>query len=142
MTRIMPLTGSLLLSTTLAIAPVQAAGNPGLERPEARGEALVMTLNQYLGADLTPLLTASAATFNAAVLQVLRQVEANRFPARARRQAEEIARWQPDLVGLQEVAHYECRELPPTPGACAEPSIVGASAHLLGIGRKPAHSPR
>ena len=45
----------------------------------------VVTLNQYLGADLTPLLIAPEGQFNAALLGVLEEVAENRFPARARR---------------------------------------------------------
>ena len=93
----------------------------------------VVTYNQYLGADLTPLLVAPAGQFNAALLGVLEEVAANRFPARARRQAALIARNSPDLVGLQEVWRYRCRDLPPAPGACNSPSIRDAFIDQLPI---------
>ena len=84
----------------------------------ARPALAVATYNQYLGGDLAPLAAASTpAEFNTALLGVLRQVAANRFPARARRQAALIDRVLPDLVGLQEVWRYRCRDLPPLSGA-------------------------
>jgi endonuclease/exonuclease/phosphatase family metal-dependent hydrolase len=128
------LAGSLLLAAMIGAGPVQAAGDPDVGLRKAPGEVKVLTLNQYFGADLAPLLAASSLeALNEAVLQVLAQAAANDFPARARRQAEEIARRRPDLVGLQEVLHLECRDLPPTPGACAEPSIAGAFVDQLGL---------
>src|SRR3712207_6721518 len=121
------LAGGLLVAAMLGAGPARAAGDPDVVPETTPGEVAVLTLNQYLGAALTPLLAASSPeTLNAAVLQVLRQMAANDPPARLRRQAEEIARRRPDLVGLQEVLHLECRDLPPTLGACAEPSIAGA----------------
>lgn len=67
----------------------------------ARDTLVVMTQNQYFGADLTPLI--GAEDFNKAVLEVLNQIQANDFPARADALAEEIADRLPDVVGLQEV---------------------------------------
>ncbi|MFZ1430274.1 MAG: endonuclease/exonuclease/phosphatase family protein [Geminicoccaceae bacterium] len=96
-------------------------------------EVRIVTYNQYLGADIVPLVTASAARFNATLLDVLAQVARNRFPARAERQAELIAKENPDLVGLQEVWDFSCQELPPTPGACAEPRIRGAFVDQLQV---------
>jgi endonuclease/exonuclease/phosphatase family metal-dependent hydrolase len=71
------------------------------------GSLIVMTRNQYLGADLTPLLRApDAATFNREVIAALHQIAANRFPERALSLALEIALRQPDAVGLQEVYDF------------------------------------
>ena len=64
---------------------------------------------------------------------MLEQIAANRFPARAQRQAALIAQQAPDLVGLQEVWEIACQELPPTPGACAEPAISGAFVDQLQV---------
>jgi hypothetical protein len=110
----------------LGAGAVQAAGDPDVVLPKGPNEVDVLTLNQYFGADLTPILTASAADFNAALLQVLKQAAANNAPARIQRQADEITERLPDLIGLQEVLHTECRDLPPLTGACAEPSIAKA----------------
>lgn len=64
----------------------------------------VMTRNQYLGADLSPILLAQ--TFEELITVVttaFAQAAANNFPLRARRLATEVALTEPDLIGLQEV---------------------------------------
>ena len=83
-----------------------------------------MTWNQYLGADLAPLLGASSpSSLNTAVIELLRQAAANQFAVRTGRQADIIMARRPDLIGLQEVFHLGCQDLPPRAGACTEPSI-------------------
>ena len=121
------------MASLLGAGPVQAAGDPEVVLRRTPGEIDVLTLNQYFGASLKSVLTASAADFNAALLQVLTQAASNNVRARLERQAEAIARRRPDLVGLQEVLHAECHDLPPTPGACAEPSIAGAFVDQLDL---------
>jgi len=77
--------------------------------PAAAGGDIVkvMTRNQYLGADLTPLVTAgSLEDFLAAAKAALQQIAANNFPLRARRLAAEVALTKPDLIGLQEVYNF------------------------------------
>src|SRR3954454_20726682 len=110
---------ALGVAWVLGAASVQAAGDPEVLLRRTPGEIDVLTLNQYFGASLQSVLTASATDFNAALLQVLTQAASNNVQARLERQAEAIARRRPDLVGLQEVLHAECHDLPPTPGACA-----------------------
>jgi Endonuclease/Exonuclease/phosphatase family len=67
----------------------------------------VWTQNLYIGADLTPLILAgTSADFYDAAAAVLEQVAANYFPIRAQRFATEIALYQPDLIGLQEVSNF------------------------------------
>ena len=122
--------GRALILGCLAVGAVPALANDG--RPGAR-EVSVVTFNQYLGADLNPLVTAPPEGLNAAVLAVLGQVAANRFRARAREQAALIAGQKPDLVGLQEVWDFACQDLPPVAGACAEPSIRGAFLDQLEV---------
>ena len=64
-----------------------------------------MTRNLYLGADLSPAINASsAAEFLEANGQILRDVDTNNFPVRAKGLAQEILSQNPDLVGLQEVS--------------------------------------
>ncbi len=92
------LTAALLFSLLPSAASAKPAKGKG-------HEVRVMTRNLYLGADLTPAITASGLTaFTEATGQILREVTANSFPTRARGLAREILKKKPDVVGLQEVA--------------------------------------
>jgi endonuclease/exonuclease/phosphatase family metal-dependent hydrolase len=72
------------------------------------GSIVVMTRNQYLGADLTPVIAApDAATFNREVIAALDQIAANRFAERAFSLALEVAVTRPDVIGLQEVFSFK-----------------------------------
>ncbi|MFQ5456983.1 MAG: endonuclease/exonuclease/phosphatase family protein [Myxococcota bacterium] len=67
----------------------------------------VMTMNQYLGADLTPVIAApDLPSFVAAATAALNQIAANNFPERADALARLINDREPDLVGLQEVFNF------------------------------------
>ncbi|MEJ2284880.1 MAG: hypothetical protein P8X85_14930, partial [Desulfobacterales bacterium] len=67
----------------------------------------VMTQNQYLGADLTPLVTSvTPDEFFAAANVALQQIASNNFPLRVRRFAKQVALTKPDLIGLQEVYDF------------------------------------
>lgn len=93
------------------------------------GDITVMTYNQYLGADFSELAEAQdAAEFNMTLLGILERIAASNFEERAQRQAAQIARHLPDLVGLQEVWTLACIDLgPPTAGeGCDHPAIAGA----------------
>lgn len=80
-------------------------GHGKAKKQEKAKQVNVMTRNLYLGADLAPAISASGLTaFTEATGQILREVTANSFPARARGLAQEILKKKPDLVGLQEVA--------------------------------------
>jgi len=104
----------------------------GAELGEARGthrrhEIDVMSQNQYLGADLGPVIAAkNFAEFNAALVAALEQIAANKFPERARRLASLIAHRGADLVGLQEVFRFECFNIPVPGPDCDDPSVAGA----------------
>jgi endonuclease/exonuclease/phosphatase family protein len=105
-----------------------------LARSGGAADIQVMTQNQYLGADLTPIVTApDEAAFNAAVVAALQRVAANRPAERMKTLAADISKEQPALVGLQEVYQFQCTDLvPPIPGTgCSDPSIAAAfSDHL------------
>ena len=81
----------------------------------------VMSRNIYLGADLTPGVTAT--NFQELVDgagKILNEVDANKFATRARGLAAEIQANKPDLVGLQEVALWRtqpCDKFPLPPSA-------------------------
>lgn len=71
---------------------------------DARGnDAIrVMTRNQYLGADLTPIILAqSPGEFLLAAQTALAQIAANNFPRRAEALAREVRFHRPDVIGLQ-----------------------------------------
>lgn len=97
-------------------------------------EIEVMTQNQYLGANLDPIIAAGAANpfdpvaFNAAVVGALASVAANLPLQRFEALGALIAKRNPHLVGLQEVFHYSCAG----PG-CADDMVAGAfNDHLAG----------
>jgi endonuclease/exonuclease/phosphatase family metal-dependent hydrolase len=67
----------------------------------------VMTRNQYLGADLTPVILAqSLQEFVDEAKEALTQVAANNFPRRAKGFAREVFLTRPDVIGLQEVFNF------------------------------------
>lgn len=110
-----------VFSTTLALALLASA--PAL----AEGKIDVMTQNQYLGADLTPIVSApNPIAFNEALIQALEDIAANDYPARAKKLAELIADRLPELAGLQEMFQFVCYETGALPGACSDPSISNA----------------
>jgi hypothetical protein len=105
----------------------------------------VMTQNQYLGADLVPIVAAGAAVpfdpiaFNSAVVHALAVVAANLPEQRYVALAREISGRRPHVVGLQEVFEFSCT--PPPPGdttvgpgnGCLYGPIAGAfNDHLTG----------
>lgn len=67
----------------------------------------IMTWNIYIGADLTPLLSATPKLIPKHVTNVFRQFIATNFSKRARVIAQQIILKEPDIIGLQEVALWE-----------------------------------
>jgi endonuclease/exonuclease/phosphatase family metal-dependent hydrolase len=94
------------LKLALAVAAVAILGLPAGAQARTRGhEVKVMTRNIYLGADLTDaVLATSTNAFVDVNGQIVRDVDENDFPTRAKGLASEILKKKPDLVGLQEVS--------------------------------------
>ena len=98
--------------TAVVAGPAQAKRK---HKPKKPNTAKVMTRNLYLGADLTPAINATSTDdFIDKNGQILRDVDTNDFPVRAKGLAGEIKQVSPDLVGLQEVALWR-----PGPGNLA-----------------------
>ena len=127
--RMLMLASASLLTLAALAVPVDFDLDRGSILREAAAENVdieVMTLNQGLGADLGALLEEPAEDLNTALVAILEDLVAANFPARAQRQAELIARRQPDLVGLQEVWDLTCVDEAPAGEGCEHPSIAGA----------------
>ena len=85
----------------------------------SKADIHVMTQNQYLGADLGPIIAASTpAAVNAAMIQALIDVSNNNFPERVLALAESISDKRPHLVALQEVFGFSCLD-PHGTGLCS-----------------------
>jgi hypothetical protein len=113
MTRYLAIVLGAILAPTLLLA---GSGKPA---KSGKPDIIVITQNQYLGADLTPIITAgNPAEYNQAVLDALYSVAANNIPERAQALAKSIADRDAHLVGLQEVFKFECIETGTMPGAC------------------------
>lgn len=74
----------------------------------ARDTIVVMTQNQYIGADINPIIMAPPELFLQRAIEAVQQVAANNFPERAEAFASQIAAWHPDVVALQEVYDFGC----------------------------------
>jgi endonuclease/exonuclease/phosphatase family metal-dependent hydrolase len=82
----------------------------------------VLTQNQYLGANLEPLVTAPGpVAFNEALVFVLQAVGASNYPERVRKLAQTIADSDADLVGLQEMWSFGCT---PTSLTIPDPCVL------------------
>lgn len=85
-----------------------ASAKPPVPAPPPSSHVTVMTRNLYLGADLTPLVTArNSDEVSKAVQQILGAVVASNPPQRMSWVADEIAAEHPDVVGLQEAALWQ-----------------------------------
>jgi len=80
----------------------------------------VMTQNQYLGANLEPLVTApDPVAFNEALVFVMQTIGASNYPERVEKLARTIVESGADLVGLQEMWAFGCTPTSPTiPDPC------------------------
>jgi hypothetical protein len=119
-----------LAVSLLGFAAVAGAAKPSLQQID------VMTQNQYIGADIAPLIGAiGTAGFNDAVITALEQVAANRTADRVTRLAAMISGRRPHLVGLQEVWTLTCIPALPQYGGypCNDPSIAGGFGDHLSL---------
>jgi endonuclease/exonuclease/phosphatase family metal-dependent hydrolase len=98
------LAGIVLLGAIAALLLALPAGAQARDH-QSQVHIKVMTRNLYLGADLTPAIQATTSNgFIDANGQIVRDVDTNDFPTRAKGLAHEILKKKPDLVGLQEVS--------------------------------------
>jgi len=88
-----------------ASAGLAAAGSAA--EAAAKGDIVVMTWNVYVGASIEDAVSVpSPDQIPFAVAEVWGEIQASDFPARARRIADEIAKYRPHLVGLQEINKF------------------------------------
>jgi endonuclease/exonuclease/phosphatase family metal-dependent hydrolase len=110
-----------VLGLTLLPGVAEAAKGKGKKKGH---KVTVMTRNLYLGADLTPVLTAPG--LNEAIDaggQVVNQVHATRFPSvRAASLAAEIKKRKPDIVGLQEASWWRTGPVDLDPNVVTNPT--------------------
>lgn len=116
--------------------PILAAVTLAAAGTASSADIDVMTQNQYLGADIAPLIGAIGTEgFNDSVVTALEQISANRSQERFRALAALVSKRKPHLVGLQEVWEFRCLPAVPELGGfpCNDPSIAGAfNDHLAG----------
>ena len=75
----------------------------------SKADIVVMTQNQYLGADLTPVIAAATAEeANVALIGALMTISNNNYPERVEALAESIRDKKPHLVALQEMFAFTC----------------------------------
>lgn len=105
----------LTIAFSVLIVPADVAAD------SAKAKIRVMTQNQYLGADLAPIVEAETpGEFNTAVIVALSDVAANNYPERVQSLAATIANRSPHFVGLQEMFAFGCTPISFTiPDPCA-----------------------
>ena len=93
--------------TAAAAVIFLVAGAPAVAGSKA--DIAVMTQNQYLGADLTPIIAAETPeAVNLAIINALIAVGNNNYPERVAELTESISDKQPHLVSLQEMFAFQC----------------------------------
>ena len=92
-----------------------------------------MLQNQYLGTDLTPIITSPPELVNERVIEALENVAAGLPAERLERLASLIAERAPHAVVLNEAFAYSCTDLPGTPPTqgCGNQRIKGAFLDFL-----------
>lgn len=115
---------SAMTSMLAAFGTANAAPAPGIA-----GDIEVMTQNQYVGADLFPLIGAFGTPyFNDAVISVISTIAATHSVDRVNALAGEIATRRPHLAGLQEVWNVACVQPDPSLHGypCTDPKFAAA----------------
>ena len=102
----------------------------------AAAEIDVMVQNQYLGSDLTPVITAPPDQVNARVVATLENIAASLPAERLARLAKLVRERTPHVLALNEAFEYSCQNLFPasTPATegCGNQRIKGAFVDFLG----------
>jgi hypothetical protein len=119
---------STLALCLLGIAAASAA-------PPAQTDVEVMTQNQYVGANLFPLIPAlksgNPAIINTALVGVIKTMSANRTVDRVKALSDEILARKPHLVGIQEAWLIWCE--PHDAAPCTNPEFAGAWGDHLAL---------
>jgi len=130
---------ALVLGLTLSpAAPATAGGDydRGDSYSEKHGRSVdVMTRNLYLGADLTPIITALIGGNERAIVGAATQtwaaVQATKPEERMAAVADEIAKYEPAAVGLQEVTRWTTYDYNPATRAASNPQVAYDFLDLL-----------
>lgn len=96
------------LAAAIVLAPAAASAQDDVTATAEEGRITVMGRNLYLGADAPAALELLPDT-RGAMQFMWDQVPETDFDTRAQRFVEELARYQPDVVGLQEATVWSCR---------------------------------
>jgi hypothetical protein len=114
---------SLLITTAACLAGVTASAGP-----PSSTNVQVMTQNQYVGANLFPLIPALASgdedVINSALVGIISTISANRTADRVNALSREILARKPDFVGIQEAWLIWCE--PRNAAPCTNPEFRGA----------------
>jgi len=114
---------SFLATAVACLTGVTASGGP----PSSM-DVQVMTQNQYVGANLFPLIPAlqsgDPAIINSALVGIISTISANRTADRVNALSGEILKRKPDFVGIQEAWLIWCQPIDKAP--CTNPEFRGA----------------
>ncbi len=139
-----PLVFAVLFAVlAIGLIPGAAEAKKKKKNKSKSGEVTLMTRNLLLGADLTPALQApDFGTFSVAIGQVLNDVDASNFPARAVSLAAEIKSKNADIVGLQEATLWRVQDPPDlasqTPATQVKYDFIASLLGELNKGANPA----
>lgn len=121
------LVGALALAAIMALTAIVVPTQAEAKKKKKDAKVSVMARNVYLGADLTGAIEAEdlPAAVDAAGA-IYNETTRTDFPERAVPLAKEINKAKPDLVGLQEVAHWRVQQ--PSDGGWTESGGLGEPA--------------